>query len=59
MSTYFVFVNISVVVFTEVGPIGSIPVSGTKATPFSDDPRMVLKARRVGIRARSFVSAQP
>ena len=59
MSTYFVFVAIGIAVSTELGSTRSIPVSGKKAPQFSDDPRMVLKARRTGIHARSFVSAQP
>ena len=59
MSAFFFLVATSLTVFTGAGLKGSIPVSGKKAIPFSDDPRMVLKARRAGIRARSFVSAQP
>lgn len=59
MSPFLVIVATGNDRFTGLESNGSIPVSGKKAPQFSDDPRMVLKARRTGIRARSFVSAQP
>lgn len=50
MSAFFFLVATSLTVFAGAGLKSSIPVSGTTGTTvstamFSDDPRMVLKAR--------------